>query len=59
MKLLNKFLKALLIYQIIILFVSVANMFINDSEIRVFVLGANLSNIIVLFICECLINHGR
>ena len=59
MKLLNKFLKALLIYQIIILFVCVANMFINDSEIRVFVLGANLSNIIVLFICECLNNHDR
>lgn len=59
MKLLNKFLKALLIYQIIILFVSVANIFINVSEIRMFVLGANLSNLIVLIICELLNNHGR
>ena len=59
MKLLNKFLKALLIYQIIILFVSVANIFINASEIRMFVLGANLSNMIVLIICELLNNHDR
>ena len=59
MKLLNKFLKAFLIYQIIILFVSVANIFINASEIRMFVVGANLSNMIVLIICECLNNHGR
>lgn len=59
MKLLNKFLKGLLIYQIIILFVSVANIFINASEIRMFVLGANLSNMIVLIICELLNNHDR
>ena len=59
MKLLNKFLKTLLIYQIIIVFVSVANIFINASEIRMFVLGANLSNMIVLIICECLNNHDR
>lgn len=59
MKLLNKFLKGLLIYQIIILFVSVANIFINASEIRMFVLGAILSNMIVLIICELLNNHDR
>ena len=59
MKLLNKFLKGLLIYQMIILFVSVANIFINASEIRMFVLGANLSNMIVLIICELLNNHDR
>ena len=59
MKLLNKFLKGLLIYQIIILFVSVANIFINASEIRMFVLGADLFNMIVLIICWCLNNHGR
>ena len=59
MKLLNKFLKGLLIYQMIILFVSVANIFINASEIRMFVLGADLSNMIVLIICELLNNHDR
>ena len=59
MKLLNKFLKGFLIYQIIILFVSVANIFINSSEIRMFVLGVNLSNMIVLIICELLNNHDR
>ena len=59
MKLLNKFLKGILIYQIIILFVSVANIFINASEICMFVLGTNLSNMIVLIIYELLNNHDR